>query len=429
MLSADGKLLAEFKPSQPRMGQASRTISPNVVDALIATEDQRFYQHHGIDLRRTASARAAYVFGRPAGRLDASRSSSRAICIPRRSAARRRSRASSRKRSPRSRSKRSTPRTRSSRPTSTRCRSSTTRTASRWPRAPTSTNRRPSSTCSKARRSSACSRATATTTRCSIPSARCERRNIVLGQMVKYGKLARREATTRSRRVRCASTSSARPKTPGRAPHFAQQLRKWLIDWADDNDYNIYSDGLVVRTTIDSRLQTMATQARRAGRAISCKSIANAAWGGRARAARARTRISLHAFMRETADYRARAATPALNDADAHQAARRRTARSCRRCARTRRACRPRFVAMDPRNGQIKAWVGSRDFSAGPVRSRRAGAPPAGLDLQAVRLRRGVRARREARPTRSSIRPVEIPLRGGEIWRPTDDVAAERPRR
>ncbi|HBO78950.1 MAG TPA: penicillin-binding protein, partial [Cupriavidus sp.] len=31
-------------------------ISPYVVDALIATEDHRFYQHHGLDWRRTASA-------------------------------------------------------------------------------------------------------------------------------------------------------------------------------------------------------------------------------------------------------------------------------------------------------------------------------------------------------------------------------------
>src|SRR5256885_9150259 len=41
----------------------------------------------------------------------------------------------------------------------------------------------------------------------------------------------------------------------------AQQLRKWLIDWADRNDYNIYTDGLVVHTTIDSRLQNWANQA------------------------------------------------------------------------------------------------------------------------------------------------------------------------
>ena len=50
------------------------------------------------------------------------------------------------------------------------------------------------------------------------------------------------------------------PEFNGTAPHLAEYLRKWLIDWADRNDYNIYADGLVVRTTIDSRLQEMANR-------------------------------------------------------------------------------------------------------------------------------------------------------------------------
>ena len=67
----------------------------------------------------------------------------------------------------------------------------------------------------------------------------------------------------------------------GQAPHFAQQLRKWLIAWADRNDYNLYTDGLVVHTTIDSRLQALANQAvTRQGNQL--QSIANAAWAPRA---------------------------------------------------------------------------------------------------------------------------------------------------
>jgi penicillin-binding protein 1A len=61
ILSADGKLLAEFKPSN-REWVALQDISPHMIDALISTEDHRFYQHHGIDWRRTASA-ALHTFG------------------------------------------------------------------------------------------------------------------------------------------------------------------------------------------------------------------------------------------------------------------------------------------------------------------------------------------------------------------------------
>ena len=51
------------------------------------------------------------------------------------------------------------------------------------------------------------------------------------------------------------------PIPPGPAPHFAEHVRKWLIEWADENDYDIYADGLIVHTTIDSSLQDAAAQA------------------------------------------------------------------------------------------------------------------------------------------------------------------------
>ena len=64
----------------------------------------------------------------------------------------------------------------------------------------------------------------------------------------------------------------------GIAPHFVQQLRRSLIAWADRKGYNLYADGLVVRTTLDARLQLAANQAvaRQGGR---LQSVADAAWG------------------------------------------------------------------------------------------------------------------------------------------------------
>ena len=55
VLSADGKKLAEFKQSN-REWVALSEISPQVINALIATEDHRFYDHFGLDWRRTAAA-------------------------------------------------------------------------------------------------------------------------------------------------------------------------------------------------------------------------------------------------------------------------------------------------------------------------------------------------------------------------------------
>ncbi len=55
LLASDGTVLAEYKRVN-RQWVALDQISPNVVNALIATEDHRFYQHHGIDFRRTVGA-------------------------------------------------------------------------------------------------------------------------------------------------------------------------------------------------------------------------------------------------------------------------------------------------------------------------------------------------------------------------------------
>src|SRR5207253_7205978 len=92
------------------------------------------------------------------------------------------------------------------------------------------------------------------------PERAKERRNVVLAQMVKRNLLASdkykdlREAPLEVQLTR-------QPDMLGDAPHFAVALRKWLIDWADEHDYNLYADGLVVQTTIDSRLQDAATRA------------------------------------------------------------------------------------------------------------------------------------------------------------------------
>src|SRR6185369_8367722 len=47
--------LAEYKRIN-RQWVPLKKISPDVVNALIATEDHRFYQHRGIDVRRTGAA-------------------------------------------------------------------------------------------------------------------------------------------------------------------------------------------------------------------------------------------------------------------------------------------------------------------------------------------------------------------------------------
>ncbi|SAK82464.1 peptidoglycan glycosyltransferase [Caballeronia calidae] len=70
ILSADGDVITEFKPLNREWVVTLNQMSPHVVDALIATEDHRFYKHHGIDFQRVAAAAhqplTRSCFGNPA---------------------------------------------------------------------------------------------------------------------------------------------------------------------------------------------------------------------------------------------------------------------------------------------------------------------------------------------------------------------------
>jgi penicillin-binding protein 1A len=212
------------------------------------------------------------------------------------------------------------------------------------------------------------------------PERALQRRNTVLAQMVRHGKLE--EAKFGELKARPLKLDFERqPEFNGTAPHMAEHLRRWLLEWADRNDYNIYSDGLVVRTTIDSRLQALASEAvRRQGDAL--QAVADVEWS-RSAAPRFGTdpkayvaqrgkadpfgyfwssrKELVDAFIRESGEFQALRA----QDVDEAQAlAQLRGNEDFMRALRQRKTqLQAGFMALDPMNGHIRAWVGSRDFA------------------------------------------------------------------
>ena len=109
------------------------------------------------------------------------------------------------------------------------------------------------------------------------PERALRRRNVVLSQMVKRGVLSRTDFDRLKTRP-IHLNFERQPEAIGPAPHLAAHIRRWLIDWADRNDLNIYADGLIVHTTIDSRLQAVANQAvSRQMEAL--QAVADVEWG------------------------------------------------------------------------------------------------------------------------------------------------------
>ncbi|HJU62251.1 MAG TPA: biosynthetic peptidoglycan transglycosylase, partial [Candidatus Binatia bacterium] len=66
LMSADGKRLATFTPMNRQWVRLNQ-VSPHVINALIATEDHRFYQHYGVDLQRTAAGLLRIFLADPEG--------------------------------------------------------------------------------------------------------------------------------------------------------------------------------------------------------------------------------------------------------------------------------------------------------------------------------------------------------------------------
>jgi len=100
----------------------------------------------------------------------------------------------------------------------------------------------------------------------SSPERSMERRNVVLSQMAKYGFLDASEADSLKIRPLEADYHPL-PHNAGIAPYFREFLRAELDGWCREHfksgpePYNLYTDGLKIYTTIDSRLQHYAEEA------------------------------------------------------------------------------------------------------------------------------------------------------------------------
>ena len=104
---------------------------------------------------------------------------------------------------------------------------------------------------------------------------RCKsRRNTVMEQMVKNGKLTAEEAEKYKQKPLVADEAKLWERVQRNqfgmgdlAPHFTMELKKDLQKWckthtkADGQNYDIYRDGLRIYTTIDSKMQKYAEQA------------------------------------------------------------------------------------------------------------------------------------------------------------------------
>ncbi|MGI4849425.1 MAG: penicillin-binding protein 1A [Janthinobacterium lividum] len=434
LMSADGKRLAVFARMNRQWVPLAR-ISPNVTAALIATEDHRFYQHHGIDLRRTAAVAARAIVGGSEGGSTITQQLARNL-YPEEIG-------------------RDRTLTRKIKEVITALKIE--QSYSKQEILETYLNTVPFLYNAFGIEMAARTYFDKSAARLSVvesaaligmlkgtsyynpvlnPERALRRRNVVLAQMRKREVLTQADFELYSARP-IRLDFERQEVDPGLAPHFAEQVRRSMIDWADRNNYNLYSDGLIITTGIDSQLQAYADQAVQRQLDL-LQSVADVEWGldserlvstSAASYAGMRRRVSPFGYFwkqrSSVVDAFVRESTPYRNALDAGTAPALALAalRSDRVFMETLRNDKTRlqtgFVALDPRNGQIRAWVGSRDFSSDQydhvVRAQRQPGSTFKPFVYGAALERGMS------PERSFIdQAIDIRVGRNEVWRPTD---------
>jgi penicillin-binding protein 1A len=363
LLASDGTVLAEYRRINRQWVTLDR-IAPHVVNALIATEDHRFYQHHGIDFRRIAGAVLSTLSGDLQGGSTITQQLARNL-YPEEIG-----RAASITRKVKEAITALKIESAYSKPEILEIYLNTVpflynafgiEMAARtyFDKSADKLDVLESATLI------GMLKGTSYYNPVQNPERAVQRRNLVLGQMAKHGKLdpARLEGLVK-RPLRLDFERQA--ELLGPAPHVAQYLRKWLIDWADLRGYDIHADGLKVRTTLDTKLQK------------------------------------------------------AANRAVARQMAQLQTLADARRKAGQERAIlQAGFLALDPRNGEVRAWVGSRDFAQEQFDHVSQARRQPGSTFKPFVY--GAAFMQGFDPSYTFIdEPVAIASQGGQVWTPSD---------
>ena len=92
------------------------------------------------------------------------------------------------------------------------------------------------------------------------PKRSKERRNVVLENLFQHKVITRNECDS-LKKIPVRLNFSIEQTIDGDALHFRAYLEKYLQDWENENGYDIYSDGLKIYVTIDSRMQKYAEEA------------------------------------------------------------------------------------------------------------------------------------------------------------------------
>ncbi len=182
------------------------------------------------------------------------------------------------------------------------------------------------------------------------PENSVSRRNLILSLMSKAGFISEKESE------KAQKSKLALDYTPvtnhGKAPYFTEYIRQTLKPISRQHDINVYRDGLSIHTTLDSRMQQYAQEAVQEHLAwVQERFDKSWRWPKNLK----------NQIIRETPRYReliknGRSAEEALKELKTDE-------QWVEKLLHDKTRVQVAFVALDPANGHIKAWIGGSEFS------------------------------------------------------------------
>lgn len=270
------------------------------------------------------------------------------------------------------------------------------------------------------------------------------RRNVVLNQLLRAHQLS--AADYKAMRTSPLQIHFNRqPEQTGVSTHFTDYVRRWVSDWAEKSDVDLYSEGLVIHTTLDPVLQEVATASvARETRAL--QDVVDVEWAQKSQRLLGQTPATytakrrhvdpfhyfwsersdlLDSFLRETPQYR-----KAVSAGQAEQTVLARLHANPEFMAQLRESktrLEAGFVAIDPVTSEVKAWVGSRDFNRDQFDHVAQALRQPGSTFKPIVY--GAALELGFSPNRSyPDGPIEIRAPDGSLWKPTDmTVGSGRP--
>lgn len=220
------------------------------------------------------------------------------------------------------------------------------------------------------------------------------------------------------------------PSNSGReSRYFGEYIRRQVRDWVEENGYDLYTDGLSIYTTIDSRLQQYAEEALKT-KLDSLQQIFEDEWtspnGEYMDQLWKEYPLFLRSFMRETdryknafSKYNTDQESVVFDSLFADSA----YVDSVKR-ARTR--LEAGFTAIDPNNGNILAWVGGSNYGSVQYdhvyQSRRQAGSTFKPFVYSVAIDNGYKPYHKF-----SKYPTKYYDRAGKVWDPKDPQVPEGP--